>query len=237
VRAFSPTPFGAYVDAGSFQVLSASPERFVRIADGVVETRPIKGTRRRGRTEEEDAALRADLLASDKDAAELLMIVDLERNDLGRVARAGSVRVGPFPEIEAYSSVSHLMATVRASLRAGAGPVDVLRAVFPGGSITGAPKIRAMQILEELEPVRRKFAMGSLLAWDFAGAVDSSILIRTLVVRGGGGVPRRRGDRRFFPRRSIADGRKAEPLMAALDATATGVIDDRIVPEDQATIF
>jgi para-aminobenzoate synthetase component 1 len=149
--------------------------------------RPIR-ERRRGLTESEDAALRAELLASGKDAAELLMIVDLERNDLGRVSVAGSVQVGPFPEIERYSTVSHLVATVRGSLRAGAGPADVLRATFPGGSITGAPKIRAMEILEQLEPMRRKFAMGSLLAWDFTGRLDSSILIRSLVARSGEAV-------------------------------------------------
>lgn len=188
LRSLTPTPFGAFVDAGSFQLLSASPERFLTIQDGTVETRPIKGTRRRGKDETEDAALQAELLSSAKDAAELLMIVDLERNDLGRVSRAGTVSVEPFPQLEQYSSVSHLVATVRGRLRQGAGVEAVLRAAFPGGSITGAPKIRAMEILEQLEPHRRKFAMGSLLAWDFGGDLDSSILIRTIVLRAGEAV-------------------------------------------------
>jgi len=185
LRAASPTPFGAYVDAGAFRVLSASPERFLLLEDGMVETRPIKGTRPRGRHPVEDEALRAELLASAKDAAELLMIVDLERNDLGRVCETGSVEVLDYPSIEGYVNVWHLVATVRARVKAGVTPTDVLRASFPGGSITGAPKLRAMEILETLEPSRRKFSMGSLAAWGFDGRLDSSILIRTLTLRGG----------------------------------------------------
>lgn len=188
LRAMSPTPFGAYVDAGRFRLLSASPERFVRIDRDLVETRPIKGTRRRGRDDLEDAALRRELLSSSKDAAELLMIVDLERNDLGRVSRTGTVSVDELSALESYSSVFHLVATVRGRLRHGTGPEQVLRATFPGGSVTGAPKVRAMGILEDLEAHRRKFAMGSLVAWDFRGAFDSSILIRTIVMRSGEAV-------------------------------------------------
>jgi para-aminobenzoate synthetase component 1 len=188
LRAASPTPFGAYVDAGSFRLLSASPERFLRLGDGLVETCPIKGTRPRGRDPGEDEVLRGELLASEKDAAELLMIVDLERNDLGRVGETGSVAVTNFPTVEGYSTVWHLVATVRARVRAGVAPTGVLRAAFPGGSITGAPKLRAMEILESIEPARRKFSMGSLIAWDFAGSLDSSILIRTLTVHAGEAV-------------------------------------------------
>jgi para-aminobenzoate synthetase component 1 len=185
LRTASPTPFGAYVDAGTFRLLSASPERFLSLCGGIVETRPIKGTRPRGRSADEDDALRGELLASEKDAAELLMIVDLERNDLGRVGDTGSVAVEGFPTVEGYSTVWHLVATVRARVRAGVTPTDVLRAAFPGGSITGAPKLRAMEILETLEPGRRKFSMGSLVAWDLGGNLDSSILIRTLTLRAG----------------------------------------------------
>jgi para-aminobenzoate synthetase component 1 len=185
LRRLSPTPFGAFVDAGSFQILSASPERYLRIEGDAIETRPIKGTRPRGLFAADDARLRAELLASPKDLAELLMIVDLERNDLGRVSRTGTVSVDEFPEVEPYSTVWHLVATVRGRLREGAGPIDAIRASFPGGSITGAPKIRAMEILDGLEPHRRKFSMGSLLAWDLGGHLDSSILIRTITVRAG----------------------------------------------------
>lgn len=232
LRGLSPTPFAAYVDAGAFHLLSASPERLLRItrSDGpstehpsgvvVAETRPIKGTRPRGATPVQDAAFRAQLLASAKDRAELLMIVDLERNDLGRVCRMGSIEVSELAAIEGYSTIWHLAATVRGRLDPGVSPMAALRALFPGGSISGAPKIRAMEILEGLETDRRKFAMGSLVSWDFSGEMDSSILIRTItlagthaVLRVGGGIVADSSPDAEFEETVV----KAAPMLAALE--------------------
>jgi len=185
LRGISPAPYAAYLDCGDHQVLSASPELFLRIRDGQVETRPIKGTRPRGRTPEEDAALAAELLSSAKDRAELLMIVDLERNDLGRVCEYGSVHVPDLFRLESYSNVHHLVATVRGTVRPELGPLDCLRAAFPGGSITGAPKIRAMEIIEELEPVRRGVYTGAIGWMDGRGNAEWNIAIRTMVAQAG----------------------------------------------------
>lgn len=185
LRQQTPAPFAAYLDWGDLAILSASPERFLRIAGRQVQTRPIKGTRPRGRTPAEDERLAAELLASEKDRAELVMIVDLERNDLGRVCDYGSVRVPELMRLEAHPTVFHLVSTVTGQLRPEVGPVECLRACFPGGSITGAPKIRAMEIIEELEPTHRGFYTGAIgyLGWD--GHADLNIAIRTLIVAGG----------------------------------------------------
>jgi para-aminobenzoate synthetase component 1 len=180
LRRLNPAPFAGYFDLGGFQVLSASPERFLRVEDGEVETRPIKGTRPRGRTPEEDAALVAELAASAKDRAENVMIVDLMRNDLGRVCEFGSVRVPRVCEVESFRFVHHLVSEVRGRLRPGCGPLDLLRAAFPGGSVTGAPKVRAMEIIAELEPTARGPYCGSLGFIGFDGAMDTNILIRTM---------------------------------------------------------
>jgi para-aminobenzoate synthetase component 1 len=181
LRERNPSPFGAYFDLGDYAVLSASPERFLALsADGGVATRPIKGTRRRGLTPAEDFALRDDLLASAKDQAENLMIVDLLRNDLGRVCEYGSVHVEKLFEPESYATVHHLVSEVRGRLRTGLCPIDLLRATFPGGSVTGAPKIRAMEIIAELERVARGPYCGSIGWIGFDGAMDSNILIRTM---------------------------------------------------------
>lgn len=185
LRAVNPAPFAAYLDCEAFEVASASPERFLRVADGRVETRPIKGTRPRGRTSDEDAANAAALMESEKDQAELHMIVDVERNDLGRICRTGTVRVPDLRRLEAYPTVFHTVSTVTGDLRPGTTLGDVLRATFPGGSITGAPKIRAMEIIEELEGVRRGVYCGALGYVGFSGAVDLNIAIRTFVVQGG----------------------------------------------------
>jgi para-aminobenzoate synthetase component 1 len=195
LRECNPAPFAGYLDLGDFAVASASPERFVRVANGEVETRPIKGTRPRGATPEEDRARAEELLRSAKDRAENVMIVDLLRNDLGRVCAYGSVRVAAVCRLESYRHVHHLVSAVRGRLRPGLGPVDLLRASFPGGSVTGAPKVRAMQIIAELEPTARGPYCGCLGYVGFDGSADTNILIRTFTVgRGwvqfpvGGGV-------------------------------------------------
>ncbi|MFO0841942.1 MAG: aminodeoxychorismate synthase component I [Gemmataceae bacterium] len=185
LRERNPAPFAGYFDLGGVAVASASPERFVRARNGHVQTRPIKGTRPRGLTPEEDAARARELLSSAKDRAENVMIVDLLRNDLGRVCEFGSVRVEALCQLESYRTVHHLVSEVCGDLREGLGPIDLLRAAFPGGSVTGAPKVRAMQIIAELEPVVRGPYCGSLGYVGFDGSMDTSILIRTLTVAGG----------------------------------------------------
>jgi para-aminobenzoate synthetase component 1 len=179
LRTINPAPFGAYFDLGDFQILSASPERFLQVSDRQVETRPIKGTRPRGKTPEEDAAAIRDLTNNAKDRAENVMIVDLLRNDLGKVCQYGSVRVPRVCEVESFPFIHHLVSEVRGELRAGLGPLDLLAAAFPGGSVTGAPKIRAMEIIAELEPTVRGPYCGCLGWIGFDGSADTSILIRT----------------------------------------------------------
>jgi para-aminobenzoate synthetase component 1 len=179
LRERNAAPFAGYFDLGEFAVASASPERFLRVDRGEVETRPIKGTRPRGGTAEEDAAQADELRQSAKDRAENVMIVDLLRNDLGRVCAYGSVRVEALCRLESYRTVHHLVSEVRGRLRPGCGPVDLLRAAFPGGSVTGAPKVRAMEIITELERVARGPYCGSLGYLGFDGAMDTNLLIRT----------------------------------------------------------
>jgi len=177
--AVNPASFFAYIHAGDHRIVSTSPERFIELRSGSVETRPIKGTRPRGKTADEDQALRTELLESTKEDAELSMIVDLLRNDIGKVCRAGSVRVLEHKRLETYENVHHLVSIVRGELDEGMGAVDLLRAAFPGGSITGCPKIRAMEIIDELEPVRRHIYTGSIGYIGFDGSLDLSIAIRT----------------------------------------------------------
>lgn len=197
IRWLSPAPFAAYVSAGAdYKLLSASPERFLSLdASGNISTRPIKGTRPRGDVPELDAAYAQDLTESAKDKAENLMIVDLLRNDISRVSLIGSVEVPRLHKLETFAHVHHLVSEVRSQLRPGFDAVDLLRASFPGGSITGAPKIRAMEIIHELENVRRGPYCGSVFWAGFNGAMDSSIVIRSLVISGkrvgahaGGGI-------------------------------------------------
>jgi para-aminobenzoate synthetase component 1 len=178
----SPAPFAGLLRWGDLAIVSASPEWFYQTRGDRLVTRPIKGTRPRGASPEADARLAAELAASPKDRAELTMIVDLERNDVGRVCRFGSVRVVEPLTVETFAQVHHLVATVEGRLRPGVGPVDVVRAMFPGGSITGAPKIRAMQIIDELEPTRRGVYTGAVGYFSRGGASGFNIAIRTLLV-------------------------------------------------------
>jgi para-aminobenzoate synthetase component 1 len=186
LRERNPAPFAGYFDAGEFQVISASPERFLRVnAEGEVSTKPIKGTRPRGATPEQDRAYRVELQQSAKDRAENVMIVDLLRNDLGRVCEFGSVRVPRVCELESYRFVHHLVSEVRGHLRADRTPLDLLQAAFPGGSVTGAPKVRAMEVIAELEPTARGPYCGSLGYLGFNGCMDTNILIRTFTASAG----------------------------------------------------
>jgi len=181
LRAANPAPFACYLHFGDLRVMSSSPERFFRLKDGWIETRPIKGTRPRGKSAQEDERLQEELLASEKDLAELTMIVDLERNDLGRICRMGSVEVTELVKIETYATVFHLVSTIRGELADGMDVTDCIRATFPGGSITGAPKIRAMEIIDELEPVKRNIYTGAIGYMGFDGASDFNIAIRTII--------------------------------------------------------
>lgn len=185
LKTINPAPMAAFLDFGDPVVVSASPERFLKVTGNMVETRPIKGTRPRGGDPVEDLRWRNELWDSEKDRAELVMIVDLERNDLGRVCRVGSVKVPELYRIEEYATVFHLVSTVVGELERDKDLVDLLMATFPGGSITGAPKIRAMEIIEEMEPVRRGIYCGSIGYLGFDGDADLNIVIRTLVFTGG----------------------------------------------------
>ena len=185
LRQQNPSPFGAYLDYGKFQVVCASPERFLRMRKGKIRTRPIKGTRKRGSTPEEDARLKEELAQSEKDQSELLMIVDLERNDLNRVCVPGSVQVRELFCVETYATVFHLVADVEGQIRPGKNAVDLLEAAFPGGSITGAPKRRAMELIDQEEYRRRGLYTGSIGYLSLNGDCDFNIVIRTAVCRDG----------------------------------------------------
>ena len=185
LRRINPAPFASYLNFQDVSIVGASPERFLKVQGDWVETRPIKGTRPRGKTEAKDKALAQELLSSEKDRAENIMIVDLERNDIGRVCRYGTVRVTETAILETFPTVFHLTSTVVGRLSPDKGRIDLLKATFPGGSITGAPKVRAMEIIDELEPTRRSVYTGSIGYMSFAGGMDLNIVIRTIIVKNG----------------------------------------------------
>lgn len=227
MRVENPAPYGALLEYPFGQVLSSSPERFLTLQGRTAETRPIKGTRPRGESAAEDLALRAELLSSEKDRAENVMIVDLLRNDLGQVCEPGTIEVPGLFEIESFATVHHLVSTVSGRLREGCDAIDLLRACFPGGSITGAPKRRAMQIIDELEPTRREVYCGNVIRLGFDGNLDSSITIRTALMRedrlyywAGGGI--------------VADSDCAAEYQESLDKAAAFLSLLQVVPVSSA---
>ncbi len=185
LRAVNPAPFAGYLSFPEVTIVSASPERFLKVQSDLVETRPVKGTRPRGTNPLEDARLADELTHSAKDRAENLMIVDLERNDLGRVCRYGTVKVTELAILETFPTVFHLTSTVTGRLRHGKSNIDLLKATFPGGSITGAPKVRAMEIIDEIEPTRRSVYTGSIGYLGFNEDMDINIVIRTALIKEG----------------------------------------------------
>jgi len=185
LRVINPSPYLYLLDTGEAHIVGSSPEALVQVHDRVVETWPIAGTRRRGVDAAEDRALGDELLADAKERAEHVMLVDLARNDLGRVCEPGTVEVSQLMEVERYSHVMHIVSAVTGRLRDGVGPVDVLRATFPAGTVSGAPKVRAMELIDELEPSRRGPYAGAVGYLDLAGNLDTCITIRTVVLHGG----------------------------------------------------
>ena len=185
LRAINPSPYMYYLDLGEFQIVGASPEMLVRVDDGVLNYHPIAGTFPRGADEEEDLRIERDLLSDEKERAEHIMLLDLGRNDIGRVSEPGTVRVTQLMDVERYSHVMHLVSHVTGKLRSDCTNYDVLRACFPAGTVSGAPKIRAMEIIAELEPDRRGPYAGAVGYFDLQGNMDTAITIRTLVVKDG----------------------------------------------------
>lgn len=183
LRRINPAPFASYLNFDDVVIASASPERFLRLDGDQVETRPIKGTRPRGKDDDDDELMAQELTSSMKDRAENVMIVDLERNDLGRVCQFGSVQVTELAILETFPTVFHLTSTVVGKLRPGKNRLDLLKATFPGGSITGAPKVRAMEIIDEIEPTRRSVYTGAIGYFCFSGNIDINIVIRTFLVK------------------------------------------------------
>lgn len=179
----NPSPFAGYIDFGDYQIVSSSPERLVRIKDNVIETRPIAGTRPRGRNINEDERMRDELLLNEKERAEHIMLIDLERNDLGKVSNYGTVEVDELMITEDYSHVIHIVSNIRGILAPDRKAIDAIRAVFPGGTITGVPKVRCMEIIDELEPVQRGPYTGSMGYIGFSGNMDLNIIIRTFVIK------------------------------------------------------
>jgi anthranilate/para-aminobenzoate synthase component I len=181
----NPSPFACYMDFGEFQIASSSPERLICVREGMIETRPIAGTRPRGRDGIEDEAMRAELLLNEKEKAEHIMLIDLERNDIGKVSGYGTVSVDEFMVTEDYSHVIHIVSNIEGKLAPGKTLFDSIRATFPGGTITGVPKVRCMEIIDELEPTRRGPYTGGAGYLGFSGSLDLNILIRTFLIKNG----------------------------------------------------
>jgi len=185
LRRINPSPYMGFLQFPDIQIISASPEQLIKLQDGILNTRPIAGTRPRGANREEDLRLAGELINNEKERAEHVMLVDLERNDLGKVCRFGTVEVDEFMVIEEYSHVMHIVSNVKGELAEGKDAIDVIKAVFPGGTITGAPKVRTMEIIEELEPVRRGIYTGSIGWIDYNGDMELNIVIRTMLAKDG----------------------------------------------------
>ncbi|MEK7332558.1 MAG: anthranilate synthase component I family protein, partial [Nitrospirota bacterium] len=185
LRSINPSPFAGYIDFGDYQIVSSSPERLISIRNGIVETRPIAGTRPRGKDREEDEKMRKELLLNEKERAEHIMLIDLERNDIGRVCDYGSVHVDELMITEDYSHVIHIVSNVKGNLADGKTCFDAIKAAFPGGTITGVPKVRCMEIIAELEPVSRGPYTGSIGYIGFSGNMDLNIIIRTFLIKKG----------------------------------------------------
>ncbi len=220
LRKINPSPYMSFIDFGDLHIVSSSPELLIRLTGDLAETRPIAGTRRRGSSREEDLALAHELISNEKERAEHIMLVDLERNDLGRVCRYGTVEVNELMVIEEYSHVMHIVSNVRGRLAEGKNRFDLFRACFPGGTITGAPKIRSMEIIEELEPTRRGPYTGSIGFLGYAGEMEMNIVIRTILMKegkayvqaGAGIVADSVPEREYFE-----SMKKAEALLRALE--------------------
>jgi anthranilate synthase component I len=185
LRSLNPSPYMYFLDLGAFHIVGSSPEILTRLEDGVITVRPIAGTRPRGGSEAEDAALERELLADPKERAEHLMLIDLGRNDVGRVSEIGTVQVTEQMTIERYSHVMHIVSNVCGCVRPGTSAMDALRATFPAGTVSGAPKIRAMEIIDELEPVKRGIYSGAIGYISWSGSMDTAIAIRTAVIKAG----------------------------------------------------
>lgn len=181
----NPSPFSAFIDGGDFQIVCASPERLVKCGDNIMETRPIAGTIRRGRDKEEEALLKKALFSSPKECAEHIMLIDLERNDLGKVSVPGSVKVDELMVAEIYSHVIHIVSNIKSTLAPGKDLIDIITAMFPGGTITGVPKVRCMEIIDELEPTQRGPYTGSIGYIGYNGNMDLNIIIRSLIIKDG----------------------------------------------------
>ncbi len=220
LREVNPSPYMSFIDFGDMHIVSSSPELLIRLSGDMAETRPIAGTRRRGQNRDEDLALAQELISNEKERAEHIMLVDLERNDLGRVCRFGTVEVNELMVIEEYSHVMHIVSNVRGRLGEGRNRFDLFKACFPGGTITGAPKIRSMEIIEELEPTRRGPYTGSIGFLGYAGEMEMNIVIRTIVMKegrahvqaGAGIVADSVPEREYFE-----SMKKAEALLRALE--------------------
>jgi anthranilate synthase component 1 len=184
LRYVNPSPYMYYLELDDLRVIGSSPETMVRLTGDTIELRPIAGTRRRGATAEEERDLEADLLADPKERAEHIMLVDLGRNDVGRVAAVGSVEVNELMAIERYSHVIHIVSNIRGKLAAGKTPFDLFVSAFPAGTVSGAPKVRAMQIISELEPQKRSLYAGAIGYFGYNGNLDTCIVIRTIVMKG-----------------------------------------------------